>query len=107
MSITDVTNHFGLAQPTVSNHVKQLREAGVVASRTEGKRRQLTVRREVVDEIISALNEIFDLQESRLQPGPDERVDPHPTSDRQARWPKLSNLEAPLLPASCFITVEA
>jgi DNA-binding transcriptional ArsR family regulator len=78
MSITDVTNHFGLAQPTVSNHVKQLREAGVVTSRTEGKRRQLTVRREVVDEIISALDEIFDLQESRLQPGRDRESRPSP-----------------------------
>jgi DNA-binding transcriptional ArsR family regulator len=66
MTITEVTNHFGLAQPTVSNHVKQLREAGVVTSRTEGKRRRLIVRREVVDEIISALDDIFDLQESRL-----------------------------------------
>jgi ArsR family transcriptional regulator len=65
MSITDVTNLFGLAQPTVSNHVKQLRDAGVVTSSTGGKRRQLTVRREVVDEIISALDEIFDLEGGR------------------------------------------
>jgi DNA-binding transcriptional ArsR family regulator len=65
MSITDVTNLFGLAQPTVSNHVKQLRDAGVVTSSNEGRRRQLTVKREVVDEIISALDEIFDLEGSR------------------------------------------
>jgi DNA-binding transcriptional ArsR family regulator len=71
MSITDVANHFGLAQPTVSNHVKQLREAGVVTSRSEGRRRQLSVRREVVDEIISALDEVFDLQESHLRTGHD------------------------------------
>ncbi|MFZ0668637.1 MAG: metalloregulator ArsR/SmtB family transcription factor [Acidimicrobiales bacterium] len=61
MSITDVTNLFGLAQPTVSNHVKQLRDAGVVTSSNEGRKRQLTVRREVVDEIVNALDEIFDL----------------------------------------------
>jgi DNA-binding transcriptional ArsR family regulator len=78
MSITDITNHFGLAQPTVSNHVKQLREAGVVMSRTEGKRRKLTVRREVVDEIISALDKIFDLQVSRLRPGHDTESRPSP-----------------------------
>ena len=65
MSITDVTNLFGLAQPTVSNHVKQLRDAGVVTSSNEGRRRQLSVKREVVDEIISALDEIFDLEGSR------------------------------------------
>jgi DNA-binding transcriptional ArsR family regulator len=65
MSITEVTNLFGLAQPTVSNHVKQLRDAGVVTSSSDGKRRQLTVRREVVSEIITALNEIFDLNENR------------------------------------------
>jgi ArsR family transcriptional regulator len=69
MSITDITNHFGLAQPTVSNHVKQLRDAGVVTSGTVGRRRQLTVRREVVSEIIGALDEIFDLGTS----GPAER----------------------------------
>jgi ArsR family transcriptional regulator, arsenate/arsenite/antimonite-responsive transcriptional repressor len=66
MSITDVTNLFGLAQPTVSNHVKQLRDAGVVTSSNEGRRRRLTVRREVVSEIISALDEIFDLEENRV-----------------------------------------
>jgi len=64
MSITDVTNLFGLAQPTVSNHVKQLRDAGVVTSSTTGKRRQLTVRREVVSEIVRALDQIFDLEKS-------------------------------------------
>jgi len=65
MSITDVTNLFGLAQPTVSNHVKQLRDAGVVTSSSEGRKRQLSVRREVVGEIIGALGEIFDLAGSR------------------------------------------
>ena len=65
MSITDVTNFFGLAQPTVSNHVKQLRDAGVVTSSTGGRRRQLTVRREVVEEIVSALDDIFDLEGDR------------------------------------------
>jgi DNA-binding transcriptional ArsR family regulator len=60
MSITEVTNLFGLAQPTVSNHVKQLREAGLVTSASGGRRRQLTVQRPIVDEIIGSLDRILD-----------------------------------------------
>ena len=65
MSITDIANLFALAQPTVSNHVKQLRDAGVVTTSTAGRSRQLTVSREVVNEIVSALVEIFDLEGGR------------------------------------------
>jgi DNA-binding transcriptional ArsR family regulator len=65
MTIGDVTAQFGLAQPTVSNHIKQLRDAGVVTSTADGRRRELTVRREVFDEIVSALDEVFDIEDSR------------------------------------------
>ncbi len=65
MSITEVTNHFGLSQPTVSNHVKQLRDSGVVTSGNEGRTRKLTVRREVLREILRELDEIFGLEKSR------------------------------------------
>ena len=37
LSCGDLTDHFPIAQPTVSHHVKVLVEAGLVASRKEGQ----------------------------------------------------------------------
>jgi ArsR family transcriptional regulator len=58
LTITELTEMFGLAQPTVSNHVKLLRDAGVVVNGTNGTRRQLVVQRTVVEEMLDGLREI-------------------------------------------------
>jgi DNA-binding transcriptional ArsR family regulator len=43
MTVSDVAREFGLAQPTVSIHLRQLRDAGLVEPRREGGRTVYTV----------------------------------------------------------------
>jgi DNA-binding transcriptional ArsR family regulator len=54
-TVTELTAAFGLAQPTVSNHVKLLRDSGVVADVRDGTRRHLVVRQDAVDELMTEL----------------------------------------------------
>ena len=37
LCVCDITNRIGLAQPTISKHLKQLENAGLVVSRRSGK----------------------------------------------------------------------
>ena len=39
LSVSDIVNSLGLSQPTVSKHLKVLREAGLVGVREEGQHR--------------------------------------------------------------------
>ena len=39
LSVSDIVSHLGLSQPTISKHLKVLREAGLVGVREEGQHR--------------------------------------------------------------------
>ena len=67
-SVTELAEIFGVAQPTVSNHVKLLREAGLVIDTRDGTRRKLTVQTEVADELLANLTHVL------LAPKPKELV---------------------------------
>jgi len=54
-SVSELASSFGLAQPTVSNHVKLLREAGLVGGTREGGRRQLEVLGPALSDLVSEL----------------------------------------------------
>lgn len=54
-TVTELATLFGLAQPTVSNHVKVLRDAGLVANSTEGGRRVLVLQRDALDALLDGL----------------------------------------------------
>jgi DNA-binding transcriptional ArsR family regulator len=54
-TVTELATSFALAQPTVSNHVKLLRDAGLVADRREGTRRNLVVQHDVVADMLANL----------------------------------------------------
>jgi DNA-binding transcriptional ArsR family regulator len=56
-TITEIAAAFSLAQPTVSNHVKLLRDAGLVIDERQGTRRRLLVQHDVVEGLISDLHE--------------------------------------------------
>lgn len=58
-TITELAAAFGLAQPTVSNHVRILREAELVTDEREGTRRRLTVRVDAADELLSRLQRVL------------------------------------------------
>jgi DNA-binding transcriptional ArsR family regulator len=42
-TVTELSSAFGLAQPTVSNHIKVLRQAGLIVDQRDGTRRVLSV----------------------------------------------------------------
>ena len=54
-TVTELATSFSLAQPTVSNHVKLLRDAGLVADVRDGTRRRLVVQNDVVETLIASL----------------------------------------------------
>jgi DNA-binding transcriptional ArsR family regulator len=56
-TISEIAAVFSLAQPTVSNHVKLLRDAGLVVDERQGTRRRLVVQHDVVEGLISDLHE--------------------------------------------------
>ena len=50
-SVGDLVTELDLSQPGVSKHLKVLREAGLVASRSEGKRRVYALRSQPLAEV--------------------------------------------------------
>ena len=50
-SVSELVEGVGLSQPGVSKHLKVLREAGLVGSRAEGKRRLYALRPEPLAEV--------------------------------------------------------
>jgi DNA-binding transcriptional ArsR family regulator len=59
MTVTEIATSFSLAQPTVSNHMKLLRDAGVVTSGGQARNRRLALQREVVEEMLHNLREVL------------------------------------------------
>lgn len=58
-TVTELAGRFDVAQPTMSNHVKLLREAGLVASRTQSGRRILSLSPGAVDVMVSEFAELL------------------------------------------------
>jgi DNA-binding transcriptional ArsR family regulator len=56
-TVTEIAAAFSLAQPTVSNHVKLLRDIGLVVDVRDGTRRNLMVQHDVVEELIANLHD--------------------------------------------------
>jgi DNA-binding transcriptional ArsR family regulator len=56
-SVTEISRHFKLSQPTVSAHVQLLREAGVLEDRPAGRSTLLSVREESVREVLGGAEE--------------------------------------------------
>jgi DNA-binding transcriptional ArsR family regulator len=54
-TVSELAALFGLAQPTVSNHVKILRDAGLVANSTDARRRLLVLQRDALDALLDGL----------------------------------------------------
>lgn len=58
-TVTELASTFSLAQPTVSNHVKTLRQAGLVADVRQAGRRNLVVRTDELEEILGTLQDVL------------------------------------------------
>jgi len=66
---TDLATAFSLAQPTVSNHVKVLRDAGLVTDVRDGPRRNLVIQQDVVDELLLSLHGVLSDRPSQTPEG--------------------------------------
>ena len=55
MTVSELATTYSLAQPTISNHVKVLRDAGLVVQGGDARRRELAVRPEAVAELLAEL----------------------------------------------------
>jgi DNA-binding transcriptional ArsR family regulator len=66
MTISELAHEMALAQPTVSNHVKLLRDAGLVQMRMDGRHRYLTLQGQAFRELDQDLRHLLRID------GPDE-----------------------------------
>ena len=58
-TVTELATSFSLAQPTVSNHVRILRDAGLLTDTRDGTRRNLVVRPEAADALVAGLTSVL------------------------------------------------
>jgi DNA-binding transcriptional ArsR family regulator len=63
LNVTELARSFSLAQPTVSNHVRLLRDAGLVTNATDGDRRRLAVHDNAVTELLAHLQGVLGPQQ--------------------------------------------
>ena len=58
MSAGDIARKFNISQPTVSNHLKILREAGLINEKKVKQNRIYSLNREELREVIDTIEEI-------------------------------------------------
>ena len=58
-SVNEITQHMGISQQGVSQHLQVLRQAGLLAVRREGTRRLYEVRAEGLDSLEAFLAELW------------------------------------------------
>jgi DNA-binding transcriptional ArsR family regulator len=59
MSAGEIASHFSVTQPAISQHLKTLKNAGLVNERREGTRRILSVRADGLAELHDFLAEVM------------------------------------------------
>ena len=66
-SVNEIAEHFGISQQAVSQHLRVLRDAGLVAVRPQGQRRLYMVRPEGLEPIEAFLAELWPAGLQRLK----------------------------------------
>jgi DNA-binding transcriptional ArsR family regulator len=66
-SVNEIAEHFEITQQAVSQHLKVLKDAGLVAVRPQGQRRLYMVRPEGLDSIRDLLEEFWPKSLERLK----------------------------------------
>ncbi len=67
LSAGEIASHFEVTQPAISQHLKVLKEVGLVYERREGTRRLLSVRAEGLQELDAFLGEVLPSRLERLK----------------------------------------
>ena len=66
ISFGDIADKFEMSRPAVSQHLKVLREAGIVTARVDAQRRIYRLTDEGLDEIEAWLNKVREFWNQRL-----------------------------------------
>jgi ArsR family transcriptional regulator len=69
-TVSELARHFGIAQPTASNHVKLLRDAGIVIDVRAGSRRQLALDPATVGDLLDHLRAMLEPTADSGAPAP-------------------------------------
>jgi DNA-binding transcriptional ArsR family regulator len=72
LSAGKVASHFEVTQPAISQHLKVLREAGLVTERREGTRRLYRVRPEGLADLHGFLGDVLPARLERLKQAAEE-----------------------------------
>lgn len=72
LSAGEVASRFSVTQPAISQHLKVLREAGLVSERRDGTRRLYSVRPEGLADLHSFLAEVLPVSLERLKRAAEE-----------------------------------
>src|SRR2546429_3923777 len=72
LSATQVASHFDVTQPAISQHLKVLKDVGLVNERRDGTRRLLSVRAEGLDDLHRFLEEVLPPALERLKQAAEE-----------------------------------
>jgi DNA-binding transcriptional ArsR family regulator len=67
LSAGEIASHFAITQPAISQHLKVLKDVGLLSERREGTRRMLSVRAEGLGELHDFLAEIIPAGLGRLK----------------------------------------
>jgi DNA-binding transcriptional ArsR family regulator len=67
LSAGELASHFAVTQPAISQHLKVLKDVGLVNERRDGTRRLLRVRAEGLEELHSFLAELLPTSLERLK----------------------------------------
>jgi DNA-binding transcriptional ArsR family regulator len=71
-SVNEIAEHFDITQQAVSQHLQQLREAGLVSVRKDGQRRLYAVRPEGLEALQRFLEELWPASLERLKQAVEE-----------------------------------
>jgi DNA-binding transcriptional ArsR family regulator len=71
-SAGEIASRFSVTQPAISQHLKVLKEAGLVGERRDGNRRIYSVRSEGLDDINTFLAEVLPAGLERLKRAAEE-----------------------------------
>jgi DNA-binding transcriptional ArsR family regulator len=67
LSAGEIASHFAITQPGISQHLKVLKDVGLVSERREGTRRMLSVRADGLAELHDFLAEVLPAKLDRLK----------------------------------------
>jgi DNA-binding transcriptional ArsR family regulator len=84
LSAGEIASHFEVTQPAISQHLKVLKDAGLVNERREGTRRLLSVRAEGLADLHTFLDEVLAAGLERLK----QAAEQEERDDRNARRAK-------------------